>query len=52
VLSKPNVSILDQYSKITNSTGGQEFVVGDNQTRQLKFSSSQKMVSCDVILIF
>ena len=48
VLSKPDVSMLDQYSKINNSTSRQEFIVRDNQTRQLKFSSSQKIVSYDL----
>ena len=49
VLSKPDVSMLDQYSKINNSTSRQEFIVRDNQTRQLKFSSSQKIISYDLI---
>jgi hypothetical protein len=45
VLSKPSISILDQSSKIINWIGGYDFVVRDDQTYQMKFSSSQKMVS-------
>jgi len=46
--SKSSISLLDQSSKTTNSTSGQD-VVRDDQTPQLMLPLIQTMVPCEVI---
>lgn len=47
VSSEPSLTMLDQYFEIIKSIDSWDIVVRDDQNRQLKLSSSQKMVLCE-----